>query len=51
MLNLAGARITSKSQFDKLVQLAAEGMNINLSGADLEFDDEDEGEDDESVEV
>ena len=43
-MNLSGAIIRSKSQFDKLVELAAGGMMINLSGAVLNY--RDDGEDD-----
>lgn len=43
-LNLSGAHLTSSSQLDKLVKLAEEGMNIDLSGAFLDFEDEDEDE-------
>lgn len=39
-LNLEGARITSRRQFERLVSLAQNGMFINLAGADLDFEDE-----------
>ena len=46
-LNLSGAVIRKKSQFDKLVELAANGMMINLSGAILECRGDDEDDEDE----
>ena len=39
-LNLEGARITSRRQFEGLVSQAQNGMFINLAGADLDFEDE-----------
>ena len=48
-LNLSGAVIRKKSQFDKLVELAAGGMMINLSGAILECRGDDEDDEDEEL--
>ena len=45
-MNLSGAIIRNKAQFDNLVKLAAGGMEINLSGAVLDYGDDDEDEED-----
>ena len=41
-LNLAGAHITSERMFNKLIGLAASGMNVDLSGAFVDIEDGDE---------
>ena len=49
-LDLCGSHITSRSQFERLVQLAKRGLHVNLSGAFLDFDQEDEDDEDEDDE-